>query len=420
MRHHLCNVRCMHLIVLVVSVLSINALVPRNGIGIASHDSERVSNRPSIRTPILPHGRQDSALFWGWNREKSRGYNIYGEKGAQRTAAQNRKPKIVEKYNIYGKRPPPPPDGKVRPLLNIKKRKEQKHSVSVVTEADDEEWSEMIDANKGFTAQELNGRPLLSIKKKKKSDIPNTEHVDDNSLQTMVSNGVNNGVVNGVVNGEKNEKSSEDVMSNMTSIGKEVVAIEESIEQLAPLERQSFRLQGFDPYILVSVLTAGESFDVVSSYHPDWEGMANKVSIDMLTQQDMYTEFLLVIGAASTLLGAYSAVTFSLTVLYGKTALGLEKDEAYYEFLDNTGLQRLRAFLAFTFSLGLFCIIVFLELLEKTPAVFRLPIALVATTFLYFGRSEYRFVTDMAAPIFQEVSNANKDNDEEEEGVSIE
>ena len=400
MSHHLCTVRWMHLVVLVVFVLSINALVPQNGIGIGS---ERVSNPhrdrsflvPSIRTPILPHGRQDSALFWGWNREKSRGYNIYGEKSAQRTSAQNRKPKIVEKYNIYGKRPPPPLDGKVRPLLNIKKRKEQKNSESVASEVDDEKWSEMIDANKGFTAQELNGRPLLNMKKKQ-----HQEHVYDNSFETMDING--------------DEKSPDDVMSNMASIGNEVVAIEESIEQLAPLERQSFRLQGFDPYILVSVLIAGESFDVVSSYHPDWEFMANKVSLDMLTQQDVYTEILLVIGAASTLLGAYSAVTFSLTVLYGKTALGLEKDEAYYEFLDNTGLQRLRAFLAFTFSLGLFCVIVFLELLEKTPAVFRLPIALVAAAFLYFGRSEYRFITDMAAPIFQEVSNANKDNYEEE------
>ena len=400
MSHHLCTVRWMHLVVLVVFVLSINALVPQNGIGIGS---ERVSNPhrdrsflvPSIRTPILPHGRQDSALFWGWNREKSRGYNIYGEKSAQRTSAQNRKPKIVEKYNIYGKRPPPPLDGKVRPLLNIKKRKEQKNSESVASEVDDEKWSEMIDANKGFTAQELNGRPLLNMKKKQ-----HQEHVYDNSFETMDING--------------DEKSPDDVMSNMASVGNEVVAIEESIEQLAPLERQSFRLQGFDPYILVSVLIAGESFDVVSSYHPDWEFMANKVSLDMLTQQDVYTEILLVIGAASTLLGAYSAVTFSLTVLYGKTALGLEKDEAYYEFLDNTGLQRLRAFLAFTFSLGLFCVIVFLELLEKTPAVFRLPIALVAAAFLYFGRSEYRFITDMAAPIFQEVSNANKDNYEEE------
>lgn len=188
--------------------------------------------------------------------------------------------------------------------------------------------------------------------------------------------------------------------SNPGSIEEGIEVIEESLEQLAPLERQGFRLEGFSPYVLVSVLTAGECFGVISEYQPDWESLAATTSFAQLTPEDWSTLVLLIIGATSTLMSIYSTVVFSLTVLYGKTAIGLDKDESYYEFLDNTGLQRFRAFKAFTFSLGLFCVIVSLETFLKSPSIVRIPIALATGGFLYFGWKEYNFIIEAAAPIF--------------------
>lgn len=375
-----CTVSWMHLIVLLVCVPSNDALLPREGIyrrsitscGITRHTKSH-RTRSSIRTPIVSHGRIESALFWGWRKEKSSRYNVYGQKNGKKLPEKD-KPMIVEKHNIYEKRP----------------------------------------SGSGYTAQEANGRALLRLIEKRKK-----ERLESNALYTKGGDETSFEMIDvnkdGVIDKEEFEKATKmkrsSPPSDMASIGKEIEGIEESIEQLAPLERQSFRLAGFDPYILVSVLTAGESFDVIAGYKPKWDCMAEKVSLAQLTDQDLYMQLLLVIAAASTLLGAYAAVTFALTVLYGKTAIGLDRDEAYYEFLDNTGLQRLRGFIAFTVSLGLFCVIVFMEMLEKTPAIFRLPVAVLIGAFLYFGRNEYRFITDMAAPIFQQV--AKKEPEEE-------
>lgn len=63
-------------------------------------------------------------------------------------------------------------------------------------------------------------------------------------------------------------------------------------------------------------------------------------------------------------------------------------------------------------SLGFFCIIVFLELVEKTHAVFRIPVGIAAAMFLVFCRYEYNFIIDSAAPIFAP-PEAEEEDDEE-------
>ena len=212
----------------------------------------------------------------------------------------------------------------------------------------------------------------------------------------------------------KNGAKEIDQTSNDSGVAK---MLENTMSELEPLERQSFRMEGFDPYILVSVLTAGESFDVINSNVANWNDLAMKTSFLQLTQEDWFSLVLLATAAASTLMGAYAAVTFSLTVLYGKTALGLDKDEAYYEFLDETGLQRFRGFQAFTWSLGLFCVIVFLKLFQKSPSVVRPEIAGLALYLLYLGRKEYNFIISKAGPIFAPKSVAklaSEDDDNNE------
>jgi Ca2+-binding EF-hand superfamily protein len=198
--------------------------------------------------------------------------------------------------------------------------------------------------------------------------------------------------------------------------GESIEEIEETLAQLEPLERQSFRLDGFDPYILVSVLTAGTSFDVIKGYNVKWDTTVAKSTLAQVTQEDWFMMVLLNTGAASTLCGAYAFVTFSLTVLYGKTALGLDKDDAYFEFLDSTGLQRYRAFQAFSASLSLFCVLVFLELFQKTPGVFRIPIGIVFLVFLYFGRKEYDYIIESAGPIFAPKAATTTTPEDDEEG----
>uniref|UniRef100_A0A7S4ALL7 Calmodulin n=1 Tax=Pseudo-nitzschia australis TaxID=44445 RepID=A0A7S4ALL7_9STRA len=179
-----------------------------------------------------------------------------------------------------------------------------------------------------------------------------------------------------------------------------------------PLDRRTMRLSGFDPYILVSVLTAGASFDVINGHHPEWDVLGSKSSLLALTTQDWLMSAILVTAGASTVMGIYAAVVFSLTVLYGRTALGMNADQKYDRFLERTGLQRYRGFRAFSGSLGLFCLLVIFELFKKSAGVFRLPIVVASVAILYFGKQEYDTIIEAAGPIF--VSNDDGDDGDDD------
>ncbi|MGK3757193.1 MAG: hypothetical protein ACI8RD_009507 [Bacillariaceae sp.] len=69
----------------------------------------------------------------------------------------------------------------------------------------------------------------------------------------------------------------------------------------------------------------------------------------------------MIAAAGATLTGIYATVVFSSMMLNGKAALGMEQDEKYNSFMENTGQQRVRGFYAFTISLTLFSILALLE-----------------------------------------------------------
>ena len=71
------------------------------------------------------------------------------------------------------------------------------------------------------------------------------------------------------------------------------------------------------------------------------------------------------VSGASTLLGLYAAVIFSLTVLYGKAALGAERDREYDKFLRRTLRARVHGSRCFSGSLAAFAAEALLVLVER-------------------------------------------------------
>ena len=406
--------RTVHLLLFLASIGSNDAFVTQDTVQrrsscsaatrIPTQRCRSLEQLPSLRASA-PFG---TALFFlnrkGQNIQEK--YTVYGKVNDKKSAKKKKKknePKIVEKYNIYGKRPPPPDDN-VRPLLQVSKKQKKISTTENFFRSLDSDNDGMV-SRKDFAGMSTFENRVFDFLDSDDDGLLSFE--DFAALAALDTN------KDGFIDKEEFAKvSNTKPLDEIAFIGKELEDIEETIEELGPLERQSFRMQGFDPYILVAVLTAGESFDVVTTYKPEWERLAEVTSLADLTLQDWYMQLLLIVGAASTLSGAYAAVTFSLTILYGKTAIGLGKDEAYYEFLDTTGLQRFRGFKAFSSSLGLFCLIVFLELVEKTPAVFRIPVGIAAAAFLVFCRYEYNFIIDSAGPIFAPTAEEYDDDDE--------
>jgi hypothetical protein len=150
--------------------------------------------------------------------------------------------------------------------------------------------------------------------------------------------------------------------------------------------RQSTRLASMDNYVLVSTLTASMSFGALLGFTPSAASKA-LVHIQSPSVWLLYKSVTLaiqVISGLSTMCGLYATIIFSLTILYGKSALGAERDIEYDVFLRKTTRARQNGFRAFTLSLGLFCLDALLLLVERVFFRFwSLPAFTVACFILY-------------------------------------
>jgi len=165
------------------------------------------------------------------------------------------------------------------------------------------------------------------------------------------------------------------------------------LEQLAPLERQMLRMEGLEPYVLVSVMSSTTSYGTISGIHLWKDGVL-----------DIVSALLLGTSMTGTICGVYSTVVFSMSILYGKTALGLDKEDAYYQFMEATSMQRIRGFKAFSYSLLLFVLDISLMGIDRLPDELQ-PIAAVGTVVMtVLMYSEFDSILEGAAPIFSDMN----------------
>jgi len=160
--------------------------------------------------------------------------------------------------------------------------------------------------------------------------------------------------------------------------------------------RQAVRVQAWDEYVIVSILCTSISFNALQSFtlHPEHEGI--------FLYEEVLKTVVQLTAAASVLSGIYTTMIFSISILYCRTALGMEQDIQYDGFLEKTGGLRIRAFRAFNWSLGFFAILVVLILSEELPTVMHLPVGSLMLFALYIGFRDWQLLVDSATPIYME------------------
>lgn len=160
--------------------------------------------------------------------------------------------------------------------------------------------------------------------------------------------------------------------------------------------RVSTRVQAWDEYVIVSILCTSICYSSLTSsaINPDHVG-------NFFYETVLRTAIQLSAGAA-VLFGIYSTMVFSISILYGKTALGLEQDPQFDSFLDNTVEIRKRAFLSFSYSLGLFALMVVLNLAEILPLTVQIPALVVVVGFLYIFYRDWEVLTAAAEDVFDD------------------
>jgi len=156
------------------------------------------------------------------------------------------------------------------------------------------------------------------------------------------------------------------------------------------LDREITRLESFEAYVLVSVLTASASFAVLHDMELNSDTVLN----------GCYSMFLVCVYGISAIAGLHATVVFSLCLLYGKTALGMNKDSAYQSFIANVASQRMRAFQTLKASLSLFGLQIVLAMIHKAPEQWRPVMGVLTLGLLYANYLDAASILEAAGVIF--------------------
>ena len=158
--------------------------------------------------------------------------------------------------------------------------------------------------------------------------------------------------------------------------------------------RQSTRMAAWDEYVLVSILCTSISYNALSGF------ALNADHVGIFVYEVLLKSAVQLVAGLAVLCGLYSTMVFSLSILYGKTALGLELDGQYDEFFAKTEEIRDRAFLAFSLSLAFFALLVVLVLAEDLPLVMNMPIGSVMIFTLWGGYKDWQKLVDSGEEIY--------------------
>eukprot|EP00562_Extubocellulus_spinifer_P035919 CAMPEP_0178681128 /NCGR_PEP_ID=MMETSP0699-20121125/1068_1 /TAXON_ID=265572 /ORGANISM="Extubocellulus spinifer, Strain CCMP396" /LENGTH=421 /DNA_ID=CAMNT_0020325561 /DNA_START=232 /DNA_END=1497 /DNA_ORIENTATION=- len=146
---------------------------------------------------------------------------------------------------------------------------------------------------------------------------------------------------------------------------------ESNLDPLEGFDRKQVRLDGLEVYAVVSAVTAGTLVSVFDSYH-------------------------------------HCLFVFSLITMYGRTALGMERDDALEIFFAGTGLQRFHGFKTFVGSLyALMCelVVVITSKISSNPWLHLAALA-VTTRLMYYVYNDTQIIMEKAGVIFAPPSQA--------------
>lgn len=161
------------------------------------------------------------------------------------------------------------------------------------------------------------------------------------------------------------------------------------------LHRKEFRLSGLEIYALVGALNLASSIDCLDAYG------------DLDTDRDIYIIALdacfAIANAIGTLSGLHATLLFSMVTMYGRTAVGLNSDSAYITFMNDTDLQRHRAFQAFSLSLYSFlvqCALLITNRMVPYGIEYKMPVLLILGLIISITIYEAHVVIDKGGLIF--------------------
>jgi len=162
------------------------------------------------------------------------------------------------------------------------------------------------------------------------------------------------------------------------------------LHETIDIKRENTRLDSLQQYVLVATLTTTSSFHTV---------MGLNIS-EANTSSLFVGDLALIVSALSAISGIYSIINFSMCVMYGKTALGMGRDNMYEYFLKATEEERTRGFQAFQVSLTLFMSELMLIAVSKAQGNLQLPFLAVLMGATLLMVEDWNSVSEKAEQTF--------------------
>eukprot|EP00547_Thalassionema_nitzschioides_P007476 CAMPEP_0194203720 /NCGR_PEP_ID=MMETSP0156-20130528/3413_1 /TAXON_ID=33649 /ORGANISM="Thalassionema nitzschioides, Strain L26-B" /LENGTH=239 /DNA_ID=CAMNT_0038929521 /DNA_START=278 /DNA_END=997 /DNA_ORIENTATION=- len=132
--------------------------------------------------------------------------------------------------------------------------------------------------------------------------------------------------------------------------------------------RNQIRMDGFQIYAVVSALNLSSSIACLTAYvaieQADQDNPRGFYNITYGFIADFLFTFSNAIGIMT---GIHSTLIFSMVSMYGRSALGLNRDAAYYTFIEETLDNRQGAFRSFTWSIYSFLVQATCMIISRTP-----------------------------------------------------
>ena len=187
----------------------------------------------------------------------------------------------------------------------------------------------------------------------------------------------------------------------------------ESTHGMQALDRACVRLDGVEVYAIVSALTCATAINCFDNYNPTplSEIVRDRAIFTLLSEMFYYLS-----GALGMMTGLHATLIFSLVTMYGRTALGIDRDDAFNEFFANTGPARFNGF--WSFKLSLYCFLIQLTFLIGRKFFFEplRPLVLLGTAYFSYTNlyCDAEDVLSAAGVIFSTTPTVLVSEDEDE------
>mmetsp|Transcript_40909 Transcript_40909/g.85952 ORF Transcript_40909/g.85952 Transcript_40909/m.85952 type:complete len:236 (+) Transcript_40909:123-830(+) len=167
-------------------------------------------------------------------------------------------------------------------------------------------------------------------------------------------------------------------------------------------DRSVVRLDAIGAYPVVAAIMMGAMLNIGMETPKVIEkipGGADKHTIFKIRVKNTVTCLFSIFIAVSIAAASYSLVIFTLVVIYSKTAIGMELDECYLNFLDATSVLRVRAFRSFICSMIGYIFSLACSMFLKEKGIIRWIMTIPTLFASIIGLIHYKFIMDLASEL---------------------